>query len=106
MSALGQERTCAVQNGMSALCHKRHRTLGFEMDEAANRGSLANLKVFTLSVRQFDGPLRPRCGMLRTRRPGDWLVLNQPACPPYCPHDPDQQDRADEPGNQVADPSS
>ena len=24
---------------------------------------------------------------------------------PYHPHDPDQQDRADEPGNEVADPS-
>jgi len=35
----------------------------------------------------------------------DWLALNWPACALYHPHDPDQQDRADKPGNQVADPS-
>jgi len=36
---------------------------------------------------------------------GDRLALNRPACALYRPHDPDQQDRADKPGNQVADPS-
>jgi hypothetical protein len=36
---------------------------------------------------------------------GVWLALNWSGCPPYRPHDPDQQDRTDEPGNQVADPS-
>jgi hypothetical protein len=33
------------------------------------------------------------------------LVLNWPACPQDRPVDPDQQDRADESGNQVAEPS-
>ena len=37
---------------------------------------------------------------------GDRLALNRPACALYRPHDPDQQDRADKPGNQVADPST
>ena len=46
----------------------------------------------------------------RIRRSHAWRVQdvhdsNWPACP-YRPPDPDQQDRADEPSNQVADPSA
>ena len=76
------------------------------MKEAANGGGLANL----VSVYSFDPLVRSalngqhaECCVLVAL--GDWLVLNWPACPLYRPHDPDQQDRADEPGDQVADPS-
>ena len=66
------------------------------MKEAANRGGLANLKV--VSLRSAFAPLGR-----------DWFVLidlsPRPAWPPYRTHNPDQQDRADEPGNQVADPA-
>ena len=74
------------------------------MKEAANRGGLANLKAITPSIRQFDRPSTAKiaeCCVLIAL--SDRLALN--ACAPYHPHDPDQQDRTDEPGNQVADPS-
>ena len=76
----------------------------FEMKEAANRGGLADLKAITPSIRQFDrsstAKIAECCELIAL---SDRLVLSWPA--PYRPHDPDQQDRADEPGNQVADPS-
>src|SRR5215510_4658805 len=57
------------------------------MNEATNRGGLAKSKSrHSLAL-------------------GEWLILNCPACALYRPHDPDQQDRADKPCNQVADPS-
>ena len=75
------------------------------MKEAANCGDLAN----PVSVYSFD-PLSiglrdqdAECCVLVAL--GHWLVLDWPACPLYRPYDPDQQDRADEPGDQVADPS-
>ena len=75
------------------------------MKEAANQGGLANPKAITPSIRQFNKPslakIAEYCVLIAL---SDRLVLS-PACAPYRPHDPDQQDRADEPGNQVADPS-
>src|SRR6478609_6652506 len=78
------------------------------MKEAANRGGLANLKAITPSIRrQFDRPSTAKIGESCVLMAlSDRLVLSWPACAPYRPHDPDQQDRADEPGDQVADPSS
>src|SRR4249919_890041 len=74
------------------------------MKEAANCGGLANL----VSVYSFDplvGAPRPNAECCVLVALGHWLVLDRPACPLYRPYDPDQQDRADEPGNEVADPS-
>ena len=79
----------------------------FEMKEAANRGDLANLKAITPSIRrQFDRPSTAKIGECCVLMAlSDRLVLSWPACAPYRPHDPNQQDRADKPGDQVADPS-
>jgi hypothetical protein len=65
---------------------------------APNREWIAN------AVANRDGLVKPqvRCVLVALV---DWLALNWPACALYRPHDPDQQDRADKPGNQVADPS-
>ena len=89
---------------MSALCQKRTSHASFEIKEAANRGGLANPKAITSSIRQFDRPSTAKIAECCKRIAlSDRLVLSWPA--PYRPHDPDQQDCADEPGNEVADPS-
>ena len=83
--AIVQKRTNAATVGMSALCHKRHRTFGFEMNEAANRGSLANLKVFTPSVRQFDGPSTAKTRNVAYSSPGRWVGLKPAGVSPVLP---------------------
>ena len=75
------------------------------MKEAANRGGPANLKDHSFDPQDRwarKGQDAEWCVLVTL---GDWLVLNCPTCPLYRPHDPDQQDRPDKPGYQVADPS-